>query len=413
MKIERLDILGRQAQLKAFSTMLFLGATLGMGLGCRQDKNKTAATPAIVTPQLSESQTKSIPAPPMFKIMNNDSEFDSLLRDYRKLEALAKSEDEDSLKAFVQTYSGDYKTQQERREKERQAKIQEIEDKTKHLSDQFRKLAQEKDLKTLETTFPDLKAKTFLVDAKAEFFKRVDSFMERYRDAYFQFATYEFCMPEHKICFFSLKKSPVFTEYSKELRSFSMPYTPNLFRFVGKSRDLGEATINNEDVYGLMGYYSTMYYNKDQKNKIIDHRGSYGYKNFERDWLNLPKQLNVEKAFSPNNECKLAMAVEIPFEVMSEVVSASDNVWSKKIQDLVDKQMTIGEESMIGPVTGARLVTKYKYDEVKEYMTAFLRRNSIFLIARGNPFKKEISETYLIVSGVDKYFVKFKLDGKK
>jgi len=399
---------------------LLLTSVLFTTTGCRRDQNQNTSIAIVPATSTTEPPEKASPPAPRRKLMNNDGEFASLIGNYRKLAGQEQGKDDEWVKSFVQAYSPQYTKQEEEHEKERIRKVSQIAERTKNLSDQFRELARNKEMKSLTISVPEPKAKDFLGEATTEFMKRVDAFMERHKDDYFQFASYEFCFPEHELCFFSLKKAGVFPEYVKELKKFSTPYTLDLYRSAkGTPADYGRSMATA--IYGIMGYIPPdKIWDSGEPNKIIDIMGSawQPYNNWKPDWLDLPNIITNKKTFdnglnlnhAKNNDPKFAITIKLPFETMDKMLSSVDKIWTSKIQEMTDKQMEIGQETHSFP-DGTSFVRKYDLNEVKTYMTRFIRRNSIFLIARGNPFKMELSEVHLIVSGMDNDLIQLPFDG--
>lgn len=116
--------------------------------------------------------------------------------------------------------------------------------------------------------------------------------------------------------------------------------------------------------------------------------------------------------FEPNN----LLIFNIPITIMDTVYRTSDNNFTQVINDEAARKYDENVKNRdaflmangVKPITRNELSEGPQKEKVREDAIKFVRRNSIWLIAKGDPVTLNLSEVHLVVSGVDTPFISLK-----
>jgi len=353
--------------------------------GCNTENAKRSAlvdqSQNLTSPQ--QSPASQPPPPPTPKIekdfnsnnaiksgfVDSDPEYIDLLTDYESQRRISHTNHEENSE-FLEKYSPAYlKAKQERTNKINDY----ITQKTQNMDEGLKQSLIGEIEKQANEKYPQIKLNQFNKEASEVFAKKIDEFKNKHKENFFLIAAYDNYNSITGQCCFNLEKvRPHSSMESVALRS-KMP----VIRPIKSERELVEMNC----------LYSGKGPGVVEGTWLIS--GDSG--RFKRDWLSAG---NFEYGF----------VLKIPLETMNQVYNSVSSIHAASISRLIGDELSYGNY-FCSPLN--RNVT-YDHNDVllKESVVSFVRRNSIMLAAKGDPFEIKIKECHLIVLGCDKSFEK-------
>lgn len=394
------NLLALQISFGAILIVGFLGFLIAIAPTDPNAAKKLSIKPSSTQPFANESQVPTNKASKQ-TLMNNDPIFEELI----KYKYSSKNE-------FILKFSNEYNKKLIEYNRAIEEGNRTIEEKIKLFSNEsIQKIEREK-LTASINKIPPPPIFDYYSDAKENFNKRKEEYVLAHKNDFFMFATYEFYLPEKEVAIFSVKKAQIFDEYI-EAFDFAKSFGMQLFRKATEN-EIKESEHHWSDKKDTKIYLLTSqkFENYQQFNAIDYNVGNTKrFIRWERDWLHLPRALSAQESLD-KFETKLAIVVEIPIKQIDEIFSSVENIWNSKTDELINNEMKIGGEYSqnlsVRSESGGPAWYSYTREDVQKYFKSFMKRNTIWLIAKGDPFNNKLSEVHLVVSGIDKSFIKFK-----
>ena len=235
----------------------------------------------------------------------------------------------------------------------------------------------------------------YIKDAMLNYENRLKLFIESHKNCYYILGGYEFYLPNENKCAFNLDK---FFNTELDLKTYKFGVHGNrvIARLVCESEAGGDhphAVIDRPNSYSIT--YADDYFGFNKISNNFKWPGS----------PDIPGYLEMNLRLDPTIKQSLDRFIKniiiidnVTPETMNSAFNQVDQIWSSKIIELSKKEnMALGERarSQGASEVYASNVSSSDYPVAKP----FVRRQSIWLIAKGDPFKIEVKECYLFVSG--------------
>jgi len=357
---------------------IFLCVLIICSISCDQKQNNSTPTAKPIVQKVVETP-KPEPKVEKSKLWNDDEEFNKLLKYY--------VDRKNPKYNFISEFSEDYKNENAKNNKLIKERTDKIESMIGGFSDeQLKKTARAEAEKKIKRV-PEIEYKKYIKSAVETYDSLVKACINRHENDYFVIGTYTSYYPIAKKALFDLRKMGICL-YSKKLNSIGDGLSLSL-----KEHPL-DPPYEGRDWYEEGKAYCYL--------KQFKESGHYDYS-------------NEDAAITYIHG---AILISVTLEELNEMFDAVNAKWGWKVDELFQKQNNEGGYwTRYSEMYSGGQDKYHNYSEESPEISerrrkgwvGFVRRQSIFLVAKGNPFETDIKECYLTVSGMDeKYYKKIK-----
>ncbi|HEY3401340.1 MAG TPA: hypothetical protein VGK03_11985 [Geothrix sp.] len=246
-----------------------------------------------------------------------------------------------------------------------------LEVKTANLEDSMRKSIESNYKAELESQFPLIGINNYANEARNNFQKALNDFNNKHINDFYVVGTYDGYIPTEERAMFEIEKfrpARLWRRFEKKYYPFAEPIA-----------------------------------DRQEMNRFISSIDDYDPISLESGrW---------KKDLPPDNLSERTYKVKIPLEAMNNTLKAVDKRHESLINQLYQKELTFGSATyLLGRGFNDQYLKTYYYSDEKERtalmkrVRSFVRRVSIMLLAKGDPFEMNHKECHLVVLGVDNSF---------